>query len=250
MPRVRVTPGALASKKKGMNLAEKYQLKRRDFFKITAGALGICLSADHIYPSLVHSKEEKWPKKISKEVQHLLKEMEAHSNRYWSVPKKDGQFLNFFIRAMRAKKALEVGTSQGYSAIWMGLALKETGGHLTTIEIERSRFELAKKYVNQAGLENLITLIIGDAHQEITRLTGPFDFVFLDADKEGQVDYFQKLYPHKIMPGGVIAVHNAIHYANSMQDYLDLVRHHADFDSIIVSATLEDGFLLSYRLPK
>lgn len=231
-------------------MAEKYQLKRRDFFKFTASALGICLSADHIYPPIVHSKEELWPKKISKEMQYLLKEMETQSSRYWSVPKKDGQFLNFFIRTMKAKQVLEVGTSQGYSAIWMGLALKETGGHLTTIEIERSRFELAQKNINRAGLSQLTKLILGDAHQEITRLAGPFDFVFLDADKEGQVDYFQKLYPHKILPGGVIAVHNAIHYAKSMQDYLDLVRHHPDFDSIIVSVTLEDGFFLSYRLPK
>lgn len=231
-------------------MAEKYQLKRRDFFKITAGALGICLSTDHISPSIVHSKEEIWPKKFTKEMQRLLKEMEAQSNRYWSVPKKDGEFLNFFIRAMRAKQALEVGTSQGYSAIWMGLALKETGGHLTTIEIERSRFELAKKNINQAGLSRLTTFILGDAHQEIPCLSGPFDFVFLDADKEGQVDYFQKLYPHKILPGGVIAVHNAIQYAKPMQDYLDLVRNHPNFDSIIVSATLEDGFFLSYRLPK
>lgn len=231
-------------------MAEKYELKRRDFFKITASALGICLSADHTYPSIVHSKEEIWPKKIGKEVQGLLKEMEAQSNRYWSVPKKDGEFLNFFLRTIRAKQVLEVGTSQGYSAIWMGLALKETGGHLITIEIEKRRYELAKKYVNQAGLSSQITLIRGDAHQEITKLAGPFDFVFLDADKEGQVDYFQKLYPHKILFGGVIAAHNAIQYAKSMQDYLDLVRHHQNFDSIIVSTTLEDGFILSYHLPK
>ena len=230
-------------------MAEKFQLKRRDFLKTPAGALGICLSANHISPSIALAKEEIWPKKISKEVQRLLKEMEAQSNRYWSVPKKDGQFLNFFIRAMRAKQVLEVGTSQGYSAIWMGLALKETGGHLTTIEIEKSRYELAKKYVNQAGLSAHITLIKGDAHQEIITLAGPFDFVFLDADKEGQVDYFQKLYPHKILPGGIIAVHNAIQYAKSMQDYLDLLRNHPNFDSLTVSATLEDGFFLSYRLP-
>lgn len=80
---------------------------------------------------------------------------------------------------------MEVGTSQGYSAIWMGLALKDTGGRLTTIEIETKRFDLAKKYINQAGLGHLTTLILGDAHQEIIRLVGPFDFVLLEADKEG-----------------------------------------------------------------
>lgn len=231
-------------------MAEKYELKRRDFFKITAGAFGICWGADHNYLIFAQTKEEEWPKKINKELQRLLKGMEAQSNRYWSVPKKDGQFLNFFIRAIKAKQVLEIGTSQGYATIWMGLALKETGGNLTTIEIARSRFKLAQKNINQAGLAQLTTLILGDAHREITRLSGPYDFVFMDADKEGQVDYFQKLYPHKILPGGVMVVHNAIQYGKSMQDYLDLVRDHPDFDSIIVSATLEDGFFLSYRLPK
>ncbi len=232
-------------------MAEQSKFKRRDFLRLAAGITGILLSADYLFPnSIPAQKEEIWPKKINKDLQRLLKEMEAQSHRYWSVPKKDGQFLNFFIRAMKAKQVLEVGTSQGYSAIWMGMALKETGGHLTTIEIERSRFELAKKYINQAGLAQLTTIIWGDAHQEIPRLLGPFDFVFLDADKEGQVDYFHKLFPHKILPGGVIAVHNAIHFAKSMQDYLDLVRYHPNFDSLIVSATLDDGFFLSYCLSK
>lgn len=231
-------------------------MKRREFLGITAAIMGTCLGSNYFLSNLGRAQnpgqnqKELWPKKFNKEVQRLLKEMEAQSNRYWSVPKKDGEFLNFFIKTMKAKQVLEVGTSQGYSAIWMGLALKETGGHLTTIEIERKRFDLAKKYINQAGLGHLTTLILGDAHQEIPRLSGPFDFIFLDADKDGQVDYFQKLYPHKILAGGVIAVHNAIHYAKSMGDYLDLLRQHPNFDSLTVSATLEDGFFLSYRLPQ
>lgn len=226
------------------------RFKRRDLLRITAGVMGAYLGSDYLLPKAGQAqKEEIWPKKINKEVQRLLKEMEAQSKSYWSVPRKDGEFLHFFIRTMKAKQVLEVGTSQGYSAIWMGLALKETGGQLTTIEIERSRFELAKKYIKQAGLDHLTTLILGDAHQEIIRLPGPFDFVFLDADKEGQVDYFQKLYPRKILPHGVIAVHNAIHHAKAMQDYLELIRHHPHFDSIIVSATRDDGFCLSFRFP-
>lgn len=228
-------------------MEEKSKFKRRDFFKITAGVLSACLTSNYIFPEPGDAKEEIWPKKSSQELLRLFREMEAQSSRYWSVPRKDGQFLNFFIRAMKAQRVLEVGTSQGYSAIWMGLALKETGGHLTTIEIERSRYELAEKYISRAALSPWITLIWGDAHQEIIRILGPFDFIFLDADKEGQVDYFQKLYPLKILKGGVIAVHNAIKYAASMQDYLDLVRNHPNFDSIAVSATMDDGFLLSYR---
>lgn len=71
--------------------------------------------------------------------------------------------------------------------------------------------------------------------------------MFLDADKEGQVDYFRKLYPDKLAPGGILAAHNAIRQAGAMREYLDLVRRHPDFDSVTVSATMEDGFCLSYR---
>jgi len=71
--------------------------------------------------------------------------------------------------------------------------------------------------------------------------------VFLDADKDGQVDYFNKLYPTKLTPGGILAVHNAIQQASSMKDYLDMIRKHADFDTVTLSATMDDGFCVSYR---
>ena len=163
------------------------------------------------------------------------------------MPRKDGEFLHFLVKATQARNVLEVGTSHGYSAIWMGLALEETGGRLTTIEIDPTRHDLARKHVIEAGLSQRVALIKGDAHTEVPKLDGPFDFVFLDADKDGQVDYFHKLFPGKLAPGGVLAVHNAIRQAGSMRDYLELIRKHPDFDTVTVSATMDDGFCLSYR---
>ena len=122
-----------------------------------------------------------------------------------------------------------------------------TGGRLTSIEIDAVRHDLARRHVSEAGLSQRVTLIKGDAHVEVTKLDGPFDFVFLDADKEGQVDYFNKLYPKKLGPGGILAAHNAIQQANSMKDYLDMIRKHPDFDTVTLSTTMEDGFCLSYR---
>jgi len=173
--------------------------------------------------------------------------MEAKGDLFWSVPRKDGELLHFMVKATRSKNVLEVGTSHGFSAIWLGLALEETDGRLTTIEIDQERYDLARNHIKEAGLSQRITCIRGDAHEEVTRLQGPFDFVFLDADKEGQVDYFQKLYPHKLLPGGVLAVHNAIRQAHSMKDYLEMIQRHSDFDTVVLSATLDDGFCLSYR---
>jgi len=129
----------------------------------------------------------------------------------------------------------------------MGLGLEETGGRLTTVEMDGERYNLARRHVNEAGLSMRVTCLRGDAHMEMANLQGPFDFVFLDADKEGQVDYFQKLYPRKLVPGGILAVHNAIRQADSMREYLDMIRKHPDFDTVILSLTMDDGFCVSYR---
>ncbi len=96
-------------------------------------------------------------------------------------------------------------------------------------------------------MNHRITLVRGDAHKEIPKIAGLFDLVFLDADKEGQMDYFRKLYPKKLVPGGILAVHNAIHQAGAMKDYLDMIRKHGDFDTVTLSLTMEDGFCLSRR---
>jgi predicted O-methyltransferase YrrM len=180
-------------------------------------------------------------------IRKILDGMESKLGRYWSTPRTDAQFLNLMVKATRAAHVLEVGTSQGYSALWMGLALEETGGRLTTIELDAGRHALAQRNVREAGLAGRITLIRGDAHREIAGLKGPFDLVFLDADKDGQMDYFKKLYPGKLAPGAIIAVHNAISEAGDMKDYTDMIRRHPDFDTVIVSTTMNDGICLSYR---
>ena len=225
------------------------QLRRREFLKKTGGGLGLLAAVASLQPTAADAAEGNPPtaRRDPEQLLRLLNEMDAKGYQYWSVPRKDGEFLHLLIKAARARTLLEVGTSHGYSAIWMGLALEETGGRLTSIEIDAARHDLARRHVNQAGLAQRVTLIKGDAHVEVARLAGPFDFVFLDADKEGQVDYFNKLYPKKLAPGGILAVHNAIQQASSMRDYLDLIRNHPDFDTVTLSATMIDGFCLSYR---
>jgi len=230
-------------------MKSKEQLRRREFLKKTGGGLGFLAVTTHLESVAVDAAEGNLRpvKRDPAQLRRLLSEMDAKGYQYWSVPRTDGEFLHLMMKATRARNVLEVGTSHGYSAIWMGLGLEETGGRLTSIEIDAARHDLARRHVSEAGLSQRVTLIKGDAHVEVTKLDGPFDFVFLDADKDGQVDYFNKLYPKKLGPGGMLVAHNAIQQANSMKDYLDMIRKHPDFDTVILSTTMDDGFCLGYR---
>lgn len=187
------------------------------------------------------------PAGVGKSVlEDLLAELEARRGQYQNVPRKDAQFLNLLIKLSRVKRALEIGTSNGYSAIWICSALEETGGELTTIEIDRKRVREAKENLNKAGLAHRVTFLEGDAHKIAPTLKGPFDFIFLDADKGNEMDYFNSLFP-KLSQGGVLAVHNAIRSKEAMKTYLDTVANHAELDTVIVSLTMDDGFAVSYR---
>jgi caffeoyl-CoA O-methyltransferase len=131
----------------------------------------------------------------------------SRNHRYLSVPEEDGRLLRMLAETMGAKHVVEVGSSTGYSGLWILLALMKTGGRLTTYEIDRGRHELARQNFERAGLLKQATLVLGDAHAEITKLNDPVDLVFIDADKDGYPDYLNKLAP-LIRPGGLIVAHN------------------------------------------
>lgn len=129
------------------------------------------------------------------------------SHRYLSVPEEDGRLLRLLAESIGAKQVVEVGTSTGYSGLWLLLALAKTGGRLTTFEIDRERHALARAHFERAGVGPLATAVLGDAHAEVARLQGPVDLAFLDADKEGYLDYLRKLLP-LVRPGGLVVAHN------------------------------------------
>ncbi len=137
----------------------------------------------------------------------VLDEMNGRSRGMMSVPRDDGRFLRMLVEASGAKNVVEVGTSHGYSATWIALALRTTGGHLTTFEIDAGRAQLARENFKRAGVEDLIKLVEGDAHVEVPKLTETIDLLFLDADKEGYLDYLEKLLP-LVRPGGLVVAHN------------------------------------------
>ena len=135
--------------------------------------------------------------------------LDSH-NRSWggmNVPEADGKALYDIIVKHGYKSALEIGTSNGYSGMWIAWALSKTGGKLITIEIDQQRYREALEYFDKAGLRKFIDARLGDAHELVPALAGSFDFVFCDADKEWYTNYLKAALP-KIKVGGCFAAHN------------------------------------------
>ena len=150
-----------------------------------------------------------------------------------NVSPEDGRLLRLLTEAAGAKHVVEVGTSNGYSGIWLCLALQATGGKLTTHEIDPRRAAMARENFKRAGVDKIVTIVEGDAHKQVPKLKGPVDVVFLDADKEGYIDYLNKLLPI-VRPGGLILAHNVRSAAGSMKKYLEAITAKAELETIFL----------------
>ena len=124
-----------------------------------------------------------------------------------NVPESDGRVLHDLVVRHRFTRALEIGTSTGHSAIWIAWALAKTGGRLITVEVDPRRHQTALANFEQAGLAGYIEARLGDAHESVPALAGPFDFVFSDADKGWYKNYLVAVWP-KLLPGGCFTAHN------------------------------------------
>lgn len=221
-------------------------IRRRAFLGSACGTLGLLAAAGE--PGLLCAGEAAPAKPVPAELQQarekLMAEMEAH--RGIGVPRCDGEFLNLIVHVTAAKHVLEVGTYRGYSGVWIGLGLEQTGGRLTTIDIDPERVKEARGNFEKAGLADRITGLQGDAHQVVKTVEGPFDLVFLDADKGNEIDYFNSVFP-KLRPGGFLLVHNAIMSKKAMQPYFDMVSKHPQMIHLVLSLSLKDGFSVSFR---
>jgi caffeoyl-CoA O-methyltransferase len=149
-----------------------------------------------------------------------------------NVPMDDGRFLRMLVESIGAKDVVEIGTSNGYSALWMLLGLKSTGGKLTTFEIEASSIKLARQNFKNAGVDNIATVIEGDAHEMVKTLKGPIDLLFLDADKDGYHDYLKQLLP-LVRPGGLVVAHNMD--SGGTQSYINAVTNNADLETLFIN---------------
>jgi predicted O-methyltransferase YrrM len=153
-----------------------------------------------------------------------------------NVLPEDGRLLRMLAEVLEARQVVELGTANGYSALWFCLALRTTGGKLTTHEIDPQRIALAKENFRRAGVESLVTLVEGDAHETIQRLKGPIDVVLLDAEKEGFTDYLAKLLP-LVRKGGLIIAHDSSGQAHMMDDYFKAITENRDLETVLVDAS-------------
>jgi predicted O-methyltransferase YrrM len=182
----------------------------------------------------------------SPDQQKLLQQIKPADSEQLAVSEEDGRFLRVMIVSRAAKHALEIGGAYGYSAIWMGLGLRETGGHLTSIEYDPARAKAAADNIRSAGLADVVTVVPGDAFVQIPKVPGDFDFVFLDAWKRDYKRFFDLVLP-RLEPRGLFLAHNVVNKQAEMHDFLDAITRNPKLFTTIVSPSSE-GMSVSVKL--
>ena len=137
----------------------------------------------------------------------------------------EGRFLELLVHALAPKRVLELGTYSGYSSISMAAGLPE-GGHIDTCEFDETHAEVARRYVGQSPYADRITVHVGPALETIKQLEGDFDFVFVDADKENYLNYYEALLP-RLAEGGLMALDNTLWSGRVLDDSDDSESTHA-----------------------
>ena len=173
--------------------------------------------------------------------------LESRRSSWRNVPMSDGKLLYDIIVKHNYRRALEIGTSTGRSAIWIAWALSKTGGKLITIEIDERRYKEALLNFDEAGLSQYIDARLADAHDLVKDLEGPFDFVFNDADKDWYTNAFKDIAP-KLTVGGCFTAHNMsmVGWSRGIQEFIDYVHSRPDFQTTIDYSS-HAGVSISYK---
>lgn len=172
--------------------------------------------------------------------------LEETQKQFWNIPRVTGGLINMFIKMMNIKNALEIGTSNGYSGLWIAKALKETGGKLTTIEYYEKRQSIAIENFKKCGVMELVRPLQGDAIETILSFPPEekFDFVFIDANKRQYVEYFRLIKPH-LTPKALIVADNITSHTEKVQTFIDAIDCDEEFQYEIVETP--GGILVAYR---
>ena len=153
--------------------------------------------------------------------------------RMLNITRDTGRLLWILVRAIGATRILEVGTSNGFSTIWLADAARSTGGHVATLELNPEKIALARANLIAAGLDSIVDIIAGRADETLPALAGPFDLVFLDADRPSYLTYLDMVVP-KLRSGGILIADNVTSHAHELQDYLRRVKSHPQLFTVTV----------------
>ena len=215
------------------------KLGRKELRFGTLFILFVCLS---VFPMSISAQENGANKELDQRVESFL-QRESGQWRDMNVPRSDAELLYDLVIKGNYKNALEIGTSTGYSGIYIAWALSKTGGKLITIDIDERRHQQAVENFEKAGLSTYVDARLADAHQLVKELKGPFDIVFSDADKGWYKNYFLDLQP-KLVVGGCYTTHN-ISRTGWNHEYYEFIMDQKNFESTL--DTKGGGLLISYK---
>lgn len=177
-------------------------------------------------PVLAASKEEA-------KIRSVINALFAEPNNLCNVAPEDGRLLRILAETRRAPHVVEIGTCNGYSTLWFCLGIRKTGGRVITHEIDPYRVSLARENFEQAGVGEMVTIVQGNAHETVRDINEPIDILFIDADKDGYLDYLNKLLS-LVRPGGLIIAHNTTDRAEQMQDFLKAITTNPMLETVLL----------------
>ncbi|GIL24374.1 MAG: hypothetical protein BroJett042_28870 [Bacteroidota bacterium] len=180
---------------------------------------------------------------LDERVEKFLKEHRGEW-RDMNVPYEDGKILHDLIVKNKYTTALEIGTSTGHSTIWLAWAMSKTGGKVITLELNERRHKQALQNLKEAGLSEYVDARLGNAHDLVKQLPGPFDFVFSDADKDWYKQYFIDL-ENKLKAGGCFTTHNVAD-GQADSEFMNYVKNHPQFTTTIDRTSRAD-IMISYK---
>lgn len=185
---------------------------------------------------------------FSVEQQELLEELEKTQKDFWNLSRASANFLNMLIKISGARNVVEVGTSNGYSGIWLAKALQQNGGHLTTIEYYEKRIVLAQENFKICEVDDIITIKQGSACDVLEELCAQDDFIidfaFIDANKGEYIKYFD-IVNSKLKKGGIIAADNITSHPEKVAPFVEKIK--ADKNYQVEILDLPGGMLLAYK---
>jgi predicted O-methyltransferase YrrM len=166
------------------------------------------------------------------------------AQRTRNVERETGQWLNLLARTTGARSILEIGSSNGVSTIWFATAARENGGSVTGTEILPVRAVQANRNLAEAGLDNVAEVIAGDSRETIEGLTGPYDLIFIDAEKDDYGDHFLAVID-RVRPNGIILADNVT--SHDLTAYQAMVRGRDDVESVTIPLGRGIEFTLKTR---